>query len=398
MTIAVGNGGLDSEPAVIASGATGAAGATTFTLNAALEHNHPANETVMVWPYWDVDIHTTENLFEFYWHAAQSYIENGALYSTQIGTKCGVLAYPYIDPTGSNDVFENSVNNQSPTYQTVYDWSYANGIGFTQFGVWLDPNFDQILNNGADPIYLLLFYLIQGADSVVANLQQTYPAAGTEALMNITMLMPELTLNVIEEAPGIFVFSGTLAELLSGNPIAGADIYIQVSSNGGLSWTDLSASPSITDSTGTYAGWTEELAAGTYNIRVLYGGSSLYLNTYAPYSHYGLQLVVPPTGTTATELTLNASSASVALNATDTFTAVLMSGATGLSGKYITIYHYDSSGTYNYDVTGETDPTGTIMFVATESISDTFQYFAYFAGDAIYAAATSNEVDVTVGD
>ncbi len=397
MSIAVGQGGADSEKAVIVSGA-GVAGASTLVLSAGLQHAHPIGDTVMAWPYWDVDVNTSENLFEFYWHSAVGYIEMGTTYATQIGIPCGILAYPYIDPTGGLDVFENSVNNQTPTYQSLLDWSYANGIGLTTFTFWLDPNFDQILNNGADPIYLLLFYLTQGADSVVTNLQQTYPAAGTEALTNITMLMPELTLNVIEEAPGVFVFSGTLAELLSGNPIAGADIYIQISSNGGITWTDLSVVPSVTNATGTYAGWTEEFAAGTYNIRVLSGGSSTYLNTYAPYSHYGLQLVVPPTGTTITGLTLNASSASVALNATDTFTAVLTSGATGLSGKYITIYHYDSSGTYNYDVTGETDPTGTIMFVATESISDTFQYFAYFAGDATYAAATSNEVDVTVGD
>ena len=389
----------ESEWCIIASGG----GTNTLTMESNLTYDyHIGYQGVELdaYCYWDLDPYTTANEFEYYGTYALPYIQEGTAQAAIIGIPNGLMCYPWIDPSNSMDTFNNSLTGQGNTYQALFDWAYANGMGYNSFTVLLDGNFDQIYNQGAPNEYFLLFYLMEECDTVVTNLQQTYPPAGTSALKNITKIQPALTLNITQASNNTYTFSGMLTELLTGDPIAGANVVLQVSTDGGITWADettMGADPAVTDSSGA---WTSSpnisLSAGQYNFRVKYVGTGAYLNTYAPYSHYGAAVTAVSAGGTATTLAISAQSSTPLTSQNDTITATLSTGVGALSGKSVTIYHYDSNGVKTTDYTGTTNGSGVVTFTGNWATTGTLYYYAYFPGDGTYQSATSTEVTINV--
>jgi C1A family cysteine protease len=100
--------------------------------------------------------------------------------------------------------------------------------------------------------------------------------------------------------------------------------------------------------------------------------------------------------TQPTQLSLSASPTTTpTVGQSVTFTATLTNGATALSGKSVTIYHYFNGVRYN-DVTTNTNSAGQIAL--TQSFGSTGQrtYYATFAGDSGYQTSTSSVTTINV--
>ena len=117
----------------------------------------------------DTYLHANENLWESYytseWDNPQTGldIQTGATQAAALGIQNGILAGVWPNTGGANQILANSLSGSSPSYQSMFDWSYANGIGFNQFCVW-----------DANP-HALSEYEQLGFPQIVANLQTYYP-------------------------------------------------------------------------------------------------------------------------------------------------------------------------------------------------------------------------------
>jgi thiol-disulfide isomerase/thioredoxin len=97
-----------------------------------------------------------------------------------------------------------------------------------------------------------------------------------------------------------------------------------------------------------------------------------------------------------TELALSASATTPAVGQSVTFTATLKSGSTPLSSKPVNIYHYVNGVRYD-DVTNKnTDANGQVTATASFGHAGQRTYYATFAGDSAYPAATSAVVTISV--
>ncbi|MGD0171580.1 MAG: hypothetical protein ABSB81_05605 [Halobacteriota archaeon] len=114
----------------------------------------------------DTYLHANENLWESYYTSEWPYIQTGATQAAALGIQNGILAGVWPNTGGVNQILANSLNGNTPSYKSMLDWSYANGIGFNQFCVW-DANATNPL--GA--------YEQLGFPQIVANLQTYYPAS-----------------------------------------------------------------------------------------------------------------------------------------------------------------------------------------------------------------------------
>jgi hypothetical protein len=114
----------------------------------------------------DTYLHANENLWESYYTSEWPYIQNGSIQAAALGIQNGILAGVWPNTGGVNQILANSLTGSSPSYKSMLDWSYANGIGFNQFCVW-DANATNPL--GA--------YEQLGFPQIVANLQTYYPAS-----------------------------------------------------------------------------------------------------------------------------------------------------------------------------------------------------------------------------
>jgi len=110
------------------------------------------------------DPFTVANSWESYYTAQWPYIQNGSTQAAALGIQNGILAGAWNNIGGANQILTNSLIGSTPSYKSMLDWSYANGIGFSSFHVWC----------GADP-QGLSNYKACGLESVVANLQTYYP-------------------------------------------------------------------------------------------------------------------------------------------------------------------------------------------------------------------------------
>jgi hypothetical protein len=98
----------------------------------------------------------------------------------------------------------------------------------------------------------------------------------------------------------------------------------------------------------------------------------------------------------ATKLTLSASGTGPAPRQSVTFTAILKSGTKPLSAKPVTIYHY-YNGVRADDVTANTNAHGQVTETTSFDSAGPRTYYATFAGDSSYAAATSSVLTINVG-
>jgi glucose/arabinose dehydrogenase len=96
-----------------------------------------------------------------------------------------------------------------------------------------------------------------------------------------------------------------------------------------------------------------------------------------------------------TQVELKASPLAPAVNQQVTFTATLTSGGTPLSNKPVTIYHYLNNVRYT-DTTANTNAAGQIKLTQTFGSTGQRPYYATFAGDSSYKAATSSAVNINV--
>jgi hypothetical protein len=110
------------------------------------------------------DPFTVANSWESYYTSEWPYIQSGSTQAAALGIQNGLLAGVWANVNGDNQILANSLSGSAPSYKSMLDWSYANGIGFTSFQVWCGDN--QGLSQ----------YKACGFESVVANLQQSYPA------------------------------------------------------------------------------------------------------------------------------------------------------------------------------------------------------------------------------
>ena len=113
---------------------------------------------------------TILNSWESYYPSEVPYIQQGTLESTPLGINNGILAGVWANSNGNNQILTNSLNGSSPSYKSMLDWSYANGVGFTSFGVWFHPG-------SGEP--QLPLYKQLGFEQIVADLQASYPATGS---------------------------------------------------------------------------------------------------------------------------------------------------------------------------------------------------------------------------
>jgi len=98
----------------------------------------------------------------------------------------------------------------------------------------------------------------------------------------------------------------------------------------------------------------------------------------------------------ATNLTLSASGTGPAPRQSVTFTATLTSGTKPLSAKPVTIYYYHN-GVRTDDVTANTNVHGQVTETTSFASAGRLNYYATFAGDSSYAAATSSGLTINVG-
>jgi hypothetical protein len=98
----------------------------------------------------------------------------------------------------------------------------------------------------------------------------------------------------------------------------------------------------------------------------------------------------------ATSVTLSASITTPAVKQSVNFTATVKSGTKPLSAKPVTIYHYYNGVRYN-DVTNKsTNASGQVTATASFASAGSRTYYATFAGDSSYAAATSSVLTIDV--
>jgi hypothetical protein len=108
---------------------------------------------------------TVINSWESYYPVEWPYVQQGATQAAAAGIQNGIMAGVWANSGGDNQILANSLSGDSPSYKSMLDWSYANGLGFQQFCVWCGLN-----------SWALSEYEQLGFPQIVANLQVDYPA------------------------------------------------------------------------------------------------------------------------------------------------------------------------------------------------------------------------------
>ena len=196
---------------------------------------------------------TVINSWESYYPSEWPSIQNGSKEAAAVGIQNGVMAGVWPNNGRDNEIYNNSLSGSSPSYKSMLDWSYANGIGFNQFCVWCG------LNSYAFSEYTQLKF-----PQIVANLQIYYPA--------ITALSATVSTATAHVNQG-YIINGTLRTDTTG--IAGANITLQRSVDN-ATWNNVTTT--ATDATGNYQFSRNESAVGTYYYRTAYDGNATYAN------------------------------------------------------------------------------------------------------------------------
>ena len=320
---------------------------------------------------------TVMNSWESYYTEEWPYIQQGATEAASMGKANGILAgvWEYgSDGVDYNPILTNSKTGDSPSYKSMLDWSYANGVGFTHFNVWCGDS------QG------LSAYKELGFEQIVAGLQASYPPTSSAA--NPIEKITQLSLIASITNPGVgqqVTFTATLksgSTALSSKPVT---IYHYAN---GVRYDDVTNK--ATDANG------QVTATASFG----YAGSRTYYATFAGDNDYqaATSAVVPVNvGTSgATRLSLTASTTTPAVKQSVTFTAAFVSGPTPVSAKPVTIYHYYNGVRYD-DVTNKaTDANGQVTATASFASAGQRTYYATFSGDSSYAAATSGVLTINV--
>ncbi len=146
---------------------------------------------------WKANLHTdpctVSNSWESYYTSQWPSIQQGVQQARDKGVKNNGLLAGVWEGT-ANPILTNSKNGGSPSYQSMLDWSYANGCGFTHFHVWC-----AYASGGLNK------YKALGFEDVIAKLQVKYPPTKSpELLSSPTTESPELPSSSTTESPEAF--------------------------------------------------------------------------------------------------------------------------------------------------------------------------------------------------
>jgi hypothetical protein len=189
---------------------------------------------------------TVLNSWESYYSSEWPYIQNGSTQAAALGIQNGIMAGLWENVNSDNQIYANSLpgSTTTPSYLSMLNWSYANGVGFNQFCVWC----------GNDTTALQDYENLE-FPQIVANLQIDYPACSLSATISTT------TAYVNQN----FAINGTLSVGFTG--VDSQTITLQRSTNI-ATWNNVTTN--VTDATGGYQFSQNESVAGTYYYRTAY--------------------------------------------------------------------------------------------------------------------------------
>jgi hypothetical protein len=312
---------------------------------------------------------TVANSWESYYPSEWSSIQTGAKQAAALGIQNGILAGTWANSGGDNQIYANSVSGSgSPSYLSMLNWSYANGIGFTSFHVWCGDNPDGLSQ-----------YKSLGFDKIVAAMQVYYPATKSASLgTGAAKQSTQLTLTASNTSPAVNQSVTFTATLKSGTKAISEPVTIYHYLNG-VRYNDITAYSTLTFAT-------KSTSPGARTYYATFAGDS----AYAASTSSVVTINVAGNAKAQTSSTLSASNTSPAVSQSDTFTATLKDATTPIS-EPVTIYHYLSGVRYN-DTTGYS----TLTFATKWTSPGARTYYASFAGDSAYAASTSSAVTINV--
>jgi hypothetical protein len=312
---------------------------------------------------------TVANSWESYYPSEWSSIQTGAKQAAALGIQNGILAGTWANSGGDNQIYANSVSGSgSPSYLSMLNWSYANGIGFTSFHVWCGDNPDGLSQ-----------YKSLGFDKIVAAMQVYYPATKSASLgTGAAKQSTQLTLTASNTSPAVNQSVTFTATLKSGTTPISEPVTIYHYLNG-VRYNDITAYSTLTFAT-------KSTSPGARTYYATFAGDS----AYAASTSSVVTINVAGNAKAQTSSTLSASNTSPAVSQSDTFTATLKDATTPIS-EPVTIYHYLSGVRYN-DTTGYS----TLTFATKWTSPGARTYYASFAGDSAYAASTSSAVTINV--
>jgi len=227
---------------------------------------------------------TVVNSWESYYPSEWPYIQNGSTQAAALGIQNGVMAGLWANVNSDNQIYANSLpgSTTTPSYLSMLNWSYANGIGFNQFCVWCGSD-----SNALSDYKTLEF------PQIVANLQTYYPAI---TALNATVSTATAYVNQNFTISGTLSVSGTLSAGTTG--IAGATITLQNSTDD-ATWYNVTTM--ATNATGNYQFSTNESAANTYYYRTTYAGNATYPNATSNTVSVTVTVVTPASSPAVTD-------------------------------------------------------------------------------------------------
>ncbi|MGZ4926338.1 MAG: hypothetical protein ACXV4B_07810 [Halobacteriota archaeon] len=227
---------------------------------------------------------TVANSWESYYTSEWPYIQQGAQAAASLGKQNGVLAGTWANNNGNNQILANSQNGGSPSYQSMLDWSYANGCGFTSFHVWCGDNAQGMSQ-----------YKALGFEQIVAQLQVNYPAAGSPAKTPTTLSIVSPT--GTQTSGSTYTLAGYLRDSAgAGVPNRPVDIYVSCPDSSYWYWK------TVTTNGNGYWSTTDHHTQSAYYLVGLWGDSSYADSSTTDWVPIGTPTsitVTSPTGTQA---------------------------------------------------------------------------------------------------
>ena len=333
---------------------------------------------------------TVMNSWESYYTPEWSSVQQGATQAAAVGIQNGIMAGLWANSHGDNPILANSLGGNTPSYKSMLDWSYANGIGFTQFCIWcsLDP-------------HVLSDYENLGFPQLVANLQADYPPTSTAATSSPAATSPRLPTQLsITPSSGTVTagesatFSGTLTQ--TSTPIRGAMVDLQVSTNN-KNWELASNIPATTRANGAYT-FSGALNPGTYYFRTYYPGTAQFSETFSRV----IKVRVTASSTRQpTRLSISASGPAPAAGRPNTFSGTLstIGTLTPSSLANAKVYLQVSTNNKNWELASNIPATTRAngAYTFSKSLSTGTYYFRiYYAGTSQYLETFSPTVKVYV--
>jgi len=206
----------------------------------------------------------------------------------------------------------------------------------------------------------------------------TYSTSSASRSYNTLIHSTSLTLSISPSsvaANGTYSVSGTLTDTTTGTTLSSKTISFSATS-------PITIPSTYTNSTGKYlvSGLRAPSTAGSYNIKALFAGSSLY----TPYSTTRTLSVTSTTSTTT--LTLNTiTSVPWSSNVIVTGQLTATSSGTGIGGKTIT---FSGTGAAKLQpVTTNPDGTFSVTGASPNTVAAGWQVNANFAGDSTYGSS-----------